>query len=239
MNKGELKELVKKYFSLVEKNEDTNTQEVNTEKNQFDSATLVDGTKVTNKSDDAFAVGQELYVITESGEEVIAPSGEHTTESGITVTVDEAGKITGIARPDEEGEGSLAEDSIEEAMAEEAVAEELSSEEVTEELSDVSEEKQELADHGEDEKMAISEIIETVMAAIAPEIEELKKKLADHEEKMEAFSKEPASEPTESKFAQIEKIKKGESGAKKPFNAKEAQKEMILKAFKRKTTTTA
>lgn len=239
MNKNELKELVKKHFSLVEKTEDTKTTEVNTEEvkqEAFAEATLADGTKVTNKSDAEFEVGQEIYVITESGEEVIAPSGEHTTESGITVTVDEAGKITGIARPDEGGEGSLAEDSIEEAMAEEPVAEELASEELEETQT-------ELAEHGDEETMEISEIVETVMEAIAPKISELKEemgscmaKLAEYEEKMEAFSKEPASAPTESQFAKIERIKKGESESK-PFNAKEAQKEMILKAFKRKTQT--
>ena len=84
MNKNELKELVKKYFSLTEKTEDINTTETSQE---FDSATLVDGTKITNKKDSSFAVGDELFVITEAGEEVLAPSGEHTSESGITYLV--------------------------------------------------------------------------------------------------------------------------------------------------------
>lgn len=235
MNKNELKELVKKHFSLVEKTEDTNTPEVNTEQ-QFAEATLVDGTKVSNKADAEFEVGQELYVITDSGEDVIAPSGEHTTESGIVVTVDEAGKITGIARPDEGGEGALAEDSIEEAMAETPIAEEMAAEEAEET-------KTELADHGDDEKMEITEIVDVVMESISPKMEEIKAelnscmtKLAEYEEKMEAFSKEPATVPTESQFAKIERIKKGESKSNS-FNAKDAQKEMILKAFKRKTQT--
>jgi hypothetical protein len=70
-------------------------------------ATLVDGTKITNDLDADFEVGQMLYVITEAGDRVPAPEGEHTTESGITLVVDGEGKITGLAKPDEEKEGSL------------------------------------------------------------------------------------------------------------------------------------
>lgn len=71
-------------------------------------ATLADGTKITNKMEGEFEVGQVLYVITEDGSEQIAPQGEHSTSSGITLVVSaEDGVITGIKRPDEEGEGSL------------------------------------------------------------------------------------------------------------------------------------
>jgi len=70
-------------------------------------ATLVDGTKITNKLDADFEVGQILYVITEAGESVPAPEGEHTTDSGIVVVVDAEGKITGISKPDGEKEGSM------------------------------------------------------------------------------------------------------------------------------------
>ena len=101
MNKTELKDLVKKYFNLTEINAKNKTV--------FAEATLVDGTKVSNKMEGDFEVGQELYVITEEGEEVAAPAGEHTTESGIVVTVSEEGIITGIHHPDQEGEGSLEE----------------------------------------------------------------------------------------------------------------------------------
>jgi hypothetical protein len=38
---------------------------------------------------------------------VVAPEGEHTTESGIVLTVDSESVITGVKYPDEEGEGSL------------------------------------------------------------------------------------------------------------------------------------
>ena len=78
-----------------------------TEDEKFVSATLEDGTRITNESSDDFEVGQTLYVITEEGETVNAPLGEHVTESGIQIVVDEEGVITGVRRPDEEGEGSL------------------------------------------------------------------------------------------------------------------------------------
>lgn len=197
MNKNELKELVKKYFALTEMTEEINSTE-NIEDQKFAEATLADGTKVTNKKDTEFAVGDELYVITEGGEEVIAPSGEHTTESGITVTVDGEGKITGIARPDEGGEGSLAEHEGE-------VEVEMSVEETE------NTEKTEMADEEvmEEEISMKEEIIEAIMGEVGPAIEELRskmsscmEKLAEHEEKMGEYMSKPAAEPTsESRFA--------------------------------------
>lgn len=73
----------------------------------MNKAKLTDGTEIeTNESGD-FKVGEKLYVITKDGEKVSAPAGEHTTESGITLTVDGEGTITGVKYPDEKGEGSL------------------------------------------------------------------------------------------------------------------------------------
>jgi hypothetical protein len=95
---GMIKEL------LTEKMEDK-IEEIAEEK--MVEATLVDGTKVTNDLDTDFEVGQALFVITEEGDKVPAPEGEHTTESGIVVVVDGDGKITGISKPDGEKEGSM------------------------------------------------------------------------------------------------------------------------------------
>ena len=71
----------------------------------MDEATLVDGTKVM--TDGSLEVGKQLYVITEAGDKVNAPMGEHTTDSGIVVVVDANGVITGITKPDEAPQGSL------------------------------------------------------------------------------------------------------------------------------------
>lgn len=99
--------------------EDAST-DIEVETEVLSSATLTDGTKVETDEEGDFAVGQKLYVITESGEKVSAPEGEHTTESGITLVVDSEGVITGVKYPDEEGEGSLETDlkKMKEAMGE-------------------------------------------------------------------------------------------------------------------------
>lgn len=211
MNKNELKELVKKYFSLTEMTEETNSTE-NTEKQEFAEATLVDGTKVTNKKDTEFAEGDELFVITEAGDEVLAPSGEHTTESGIVVTVDGEGKITGIARPDEAGEGSLAEHQgeVEVEMAEH---------------DKMDEHEDEMAEHDNDMKEHYGEIIEAIMEEVGPMMNTLRQemdscmaKLAEHDEKMSEFMSKPAATPTsESRFA---KLKKEFTSPKAVFNVK-------------------
>lgn len=70
-------------------------------------AKLTDGTEIETDGSGEFKVGDKLFVITKDGEKVSAPVGEHTTESGITVTVDSEGTITGVKYPDEKGEGSL------------------------------------------------------------------------------------------------------------------------------------
>lgn len=94
--------------------------DVEIETEVLSSATLTDGTKIETDEEGDFAVGQKLYVITESGEKVSAPEGEHVTESGITLVVDGEGVITGVKYPDEDGEGSLESDmkKMKEAMTE-------------------------------------------------------------------------------------------------------------------------
>jgi len=180
MNKSELKDLVKNYFSLEDKNIETPKSVEN-----FQSAKLVDGTPISNKSEDQFEVGQEVYVTTEAGEEVIAPSGEHALDNGDVLVVDGEGKITGLHKPDESGQGSLSkEEAAEETLAE--VKEE--SVELADDAINVSDELP-LAEHGDEESMdehgdERAEIIEAIMAEIAPKIVEMQQKLEEHEVKM-------------------------------------------------------
>lgn len=70
-------------------------------------ATLADGTKIETDSEGDFEVGQKLFVVTEGLDKKEAPEGMHTTDSGIVVTVDGGGTITGVKYPDKEGDGSL------------------------------------------------------------------------------------------------------------------------------------
>jgi hypothetical protein len=92
------------------------------EEQAFAEATLIDGTKIMTDVEGDFAAGQKLYVITEAGEKVSAPEGEHTTESGIVLTVDAEGTITGVKYPDQPGEASLQEIEVELMPKEEIVA---------------------------------------------------------------------------------------------------------------------
>ena len=231
MNKEELKTLVKKYFNLTE----NNTPEVNNEEvkeESFATAKLVDGTEITNMSDGEFEVGQELHVITAEGQHVLAPSGEHTTESGITLTVDGEGKITGVARPDEGGEGSLAEDEL-------PATEAMSAEETVEEEEKTEMAEDEIIEETLEEGGIKEEIIEAIMETVAPEIEALKAKLAEHDEKLKEYMSEPASEPTEQVAAKFSatRTSKDKVWEKEPFNQKQAQYDMIMRAKEKQSKT--
>lgn len=223
MQKEELKALVKKYFNLTEINNSTeNNEEVNEQ--SFTEAKLADGTVITNMVDADFEVGQELHVITSEGVHAIAPSGEHTTESGIVITVDGEGIITGVKHPDEEGEGSL--EASEEEMSAESVEEKV-------EMADHGvEEEDVMAEHDEEEAMEEHDIKEAIVEAIAevvaPQIEEMKVKLAELEEKMnDTFASAPATAPTmESKFSKEKKDSLDFLNEK--FNFKKAQLDSIL-----------
>lgn len=210
MDKNELKDLVKSYFNLTEKNIENSE---NTEEVKLQSAKLVDGTPITNDKDTDFEVGDEVYVTTEAGEKVLAPSGEHALDDGIVLVIDGEGKITGLHKPGETGQGSLAEELPDKGPAkilneEEKLSEVKEEEAETEvELNDAIEEGDELpmSEHEEEDMEEHSikeEIIEAIMEEIAPKIEEMQKKLADHEEKMKEHYSSAASESvTEKAFS--------------------------------------
>ena len=108
--------------------EDDSTTEIEIEigdekEDMMSAAELTDGTKIETDETGDFKVGQKLYVITEAGDKVSAPPGEHTTKSGVVVVVDGEGFITGVKYPDSEGTGSLEDykkemDKMKEAMSE-------------------------------------------------------------------------------------------------------------------------
>ena len=185
MNKSELKDLVKNYFSLEDKNIETKSEI--TEEVKFQSAKLVDGTPISNKSEDEFEVGQEVYVTTEAGDEVLAPSGEHSLDNGDVLVIDGEGKITGLHKPDETGQGSLSkEEASEETLAEVKEETEVELADAIDESGDLpmsehSDEDEAMDEHKDEQK---SEIIEAIMEEIAPKIEEMQKKLEEHEVKM-------------------------------------------------------
>lgn len=173
MNKTELKDLVKKYFNLTEINNSINNNK-QVKGQSFTEARLADGTNITNMVEEDFEVGQELHVITEEGEHVLAPSGEHTTESGIVLTVGDEGIITGVKHPDAEGEGSL--EASEEKMAQDGM---VSSEDLIE---------------------AISELVMPEIEAMKSEMTQCMARLAKAEEMMAKYEEKMSATPaTESK----------------------------------------
>ena len=193
MTYEEIKALAKQHFNLVEVAE-AETSEVVEE--NFASATLEDGTKITNDKDSEFAVGDKVFVEVD-GEKKDAPEGDHITESGMSITLDAGSIITGMKRPDEAGEGSegLAEEeeemtSVTEEMSTEATEE--SATETTEEAfeEDAKEEKMEL----EDVIKVIAEVVDEKMMEIKDKMKEMEDKMKSMDDKMSAFASEPAGE---------------------------------------------
>ena len=238
MNKNELKDLVKSYFNLQDKVDIKESEEIT--KEAFASGELIDGTKVNNGSDKEFEVGDSLFVVTEAGETVDAPSGEHELKDGTVVVVDGAGKITGINKPGETGQGSL---SKEEEASEETLAEE-KAEESKEEFDNAVVESDELplAEHGDEEESleehgVKEEIIEAIMEVISPKIEEMQKKLAEHEEKMkEHYSSAADTSVTEKAFSKAGFGAKpnGDMFTSPKFDLKKMQYDAILKRSQHK-----
>ena len=198
MTKENLKELVKQHFNLTEVKETTNEK--------FATATLEDGTKISNDKGSAFAEGDKVFVEVD-GELKPAPAGDHITESGIVVTLDAESIIVGMKKPDEEGEGSedLAEDKVEEEMSTEVVlAEEVKEEELEEDVEMKLEDVVEL----------IAEVVEEKVSAIKDKMEKIEEEMGAIKEKMNAFSNSPAEvSTTKSNFstAKSSKVSKGEA----------------------------
>jgi len=188
MTKDELRELAKQTFGLVE----PQASEVVEEK--FATATLEDGTKISNDKGSEFAVGDKVFVEVD-GELKDAPEGDHITKSGMSITLDADSIITGMKRPDEAGEGSegLAEE--EEDMK--SVTEEMSTDKVesTEEVKATTDEKFEEKVIEEEINMAsLEDIIEVIGEVVEEKMKKMDERMKDIEEKMSAFSSEPAEE---------------------------------------------
>ena len=215
MTKENLKELVKSHFNLVEANEVSEV--VETVEENFASATLEDGTKITNDKGAEFADGDKVFVVVD-GENKPAPAGDHITESGIVITLDDESIITGMKRPDQEGEGSedLAEDKVEEKMSE---AEE-NTESTTEEAlaEEVEEEKMEEMPALEDIISVIGEVVEEKMAAIEEKMGKLEEEMGSMKEKMGEFASAPAEESvSKSNFSRVKNAKVSKADAR--YNA--------------------
>ena len=208
MTKEDLKELVKQHFNLVEAPEVSEVEE--SVELEFATATLEDGTKITNDKGSEFADGDKVFVEVD-GEKKPAPAGDHITESGITITLDDESIITGMKRPDEAGEGS-------EGLAEDKVEEEMSAVETTESETEEAFEAKDEEEMKEEEKMeapsmedmisVIAEVVEEKMAKVEEKMGKLEEEMGAMKDKMNAFASEPAEESTTaSNFSSVKKAK--------------------------------
>lgn len=171
-------------------------------KQVFADAKLTDGTIV---SAEAFEPGQDLFIVDEAGERLVAPDGEHTLEDGTKVIV-EGGKIKELVKKEEEVE-------IKEDLAVEV--------EVEPNIDEVPEKEDEIKilKAMVDELMGKVSSIEEEMGKMKMANEEADKTIADAVvELSENFSKLPAGEKLdvkpsdfESKFSKITKKHKKES----------------------------
>lgn len=200
MERTKLKELVKSYFALVDAPLKT-----------FAEAKLIDGTVIMTDGEGGFAVGQKAMVVTEAGEHVSAPEGEHELEDGTVVVIDAEGTITGVKTADEAGTGSL------ETMAEEDMP--------AEEAAPSVEVEVEAAMHPED----VLEMVKTAFdEMIAPQIEEMKSKMAELEATFSQKMSEPAAVSTKFKAAKESNV----DFLSGKFDFKKAQLDAILKRNK-------
>jgi hypothetical protein len=168
----------------------------------FEAVLLEDG--VTKIEAESFEVGKTVYVVSEAGDKAIAPEGSHTLEDGTKVTLDAAGVITAIEKPEpKESEVEV----VIEAAAEDVppTGDIVATPEVEE----------------------MKKMVMQCMAAIedvAKEVAIVKEEMASYKSKMEKMSKTPAdkkistfnTEATPDKFdaveARIEAIKAIRSG---------------------------
>lgn len=137
---------------------------------------LEDG--VTRVEAESFEAGSKLFVVSESGEKAQAPEGRHTLVDGTVVTVDAAGTISEVIKP----EPPKVEVEIEAAAEEVPAGEEPAGEPTKSESEIVKEEMMKLMGQC---MQAIEEV--------AKEVSIVKEEMASYKSKMEKMSKTPGA----------------------------------------------
>ena len=163
------------------------------------SEKLVDGKTVVEAEE--FAPGMDLAVVAEDGSKSPAPAGEHVTESGLKVKVDDAGKIVSVEKAESESEGPKVEIEVEKAAQPVKMAEE-------EEKGPIDGSEPEAPKPADAVEEKIAEVMKKVMAAMEPmlqEMAEMKSKIAKMEEQYRKFAKAPAAGKISTLNTQAEK----------------------------------
>ena len=209
MTKGELKNLVKEYFSLV----DAPSTEA---KETFGQVSTADGSITLHFPGDKIEIGTPLTIIDEEGNSIPAPAGEHLLADDQRVVLDEEGRVTEFlteepAADAEEAE-EMAEHGDEEEMGdyEEDMMEESDMEDGVAAIEDVIEEAMEEETSIEIESPALDAqaIIEAVAAQVMEEMrKEIEAMKAEMNKEVETFKKAPASTKTITPTRRAEELK--------------------------------
>ena len=196
MTSNELKELVKKHFSLVEADtvseeivneeiteefaEETTEEVVEEVAEVFGEIADINDAFIVKYPGDSIQVGDKVSVVTKEGQEMDAPNGTHELKDG-TKIVTEDSVVKEIMGAD--GEKALAEEEMAEV---EDVVEDVV-EEVIEEIKDEMEE--------EDAAPSLEEIVKEISDAVKEEMGYVKKKMAEIEAQVAGIVDAPAAEP--------------------------------------------
>jgi len=235
MTSNELKELVKKHFSLVEADavsEEIVNEEITEE--TFGEIADINDAFVIKFPGDSLQVGDKVMVVTSEGQEMDAPDGEHELKDGTKIVTEDSivKEIIGAG-----GEKALsAEEMAEDDSEEEAVEEEMEDvkdvvEEIVEEVID--EVKSEME---EEEAPSLEEIVKEISDAVKEEMGYMKKKMAELEEKVAGIADAPAADPVMKKNEAVSEFKRPEKFASFDVSkAKNADRiESAIRMMKRK-----
>jgi hypothetical protein len=170
--------------------------------NNFLDAKLVDGT-IVRVEGDSFKVGDLVNVITEAGETVQAPEGEHQLEDGTVLVINAEGRLTEV-RPLEVTEEMPTEEMVEvvepmETPVEEAIEEVVESD---------------LADRVSALEEALVMLIEKLQYN-SDEMKKTKETLSIVQAEKEVLEKTPAAKPLSiKKFEKTESVKINNSASR-------------------------
>lgn len=166
---GVISEVISGNRVIEDKINDETKKEEMSENQKFVTDMLLDDTQVSISGDQIVA-GADLRIV-KDGQEVLPPAGEHKLKSGVTVVVDEAGKITEVKPTEEEPKVEI-----------EVEGAEVKPEDVVKD------------DSTNDVKEMMKQIMEAV-SEMKQKMAEMEKDKTKMKEEFAAFKKEPAAEP--------------------------------------------
>lgn len=233
MTSNELKELVKKHFSLVEADavsEEIVNEEITEE--TFGEIADINDAFVIKFPGDSLQVGDKVMVVTSEGQEMDAPDGEHELKDGTKIVTEDSivKEIIGAG-----GEKALSAEEMAEREDEKEEEEMMEVEDVIEEIVEevVDEVKSEME---EEEAPSLEEIVKEISDAVKEEMGYMKKKMAELEEKVAGIADAPAADPVMKKNEAVSEFKRPEKFAS--FDVSKAKNsdriESAIRMMKRK-----